>query len=73
MFCKIIFSFWDGLQDINFNIVPITDTDKPIVSAEAQYLSDVSWQMSRADVARFMLDCLQEETDKSKCLAVGVK
>ena len=72
-----IFSLWNVLYGIlTFNLKNVNIgliTEKLVVSAEAPYLSDVGWKMSRADLARFMLDCLHDDTDKSKCLAIGVK
>lgn len=47
-------------------------TGKEILTREGQYVDNASSSLSRADLARFMLDCITTDTYNNKMVAVAV-
>lgn len=48
-------------------------TNLPIKSVEGQTVKDArSWQIPRADVARFMIDCYLKNEWINKCVAISL-
>lgn len=68
----------ENCTDINYTVVrpprlnnqPVTE--KEIQTREGQYVTDAASSMSRADLARFMLDCLTTDQFDNKMVAVDV-
>ncbi|XP_038049260.1 uncharacterized protein LOC119722927 [Patiria miniata] len=66
-------------QDINFTIIrPSGLQDKPVsdkeyLTEELQYVTNGAGRISRADVARFMLNALDTSDYDKKAVAIAIK
>ena len=66
--------YFSPIQNVNvyFHLfIYIFFSDKEIKEVEGQYVKDGRWELGRADVARFMLKCLDTSDWDRKLVAIG--